>query len=116
MRRSEEPVGWRSFEWSVTALLVISAALLAVCAALMWSYLPNISTTSNSSSVTKYPAETEAALSGLKEEQALTNSKLDAIRDELRAPEPESSRSCQRSSALRTIQWAGALEKTMLQP
>jgi hypothetical protein len=35
--------------------------------------------------VTKYPAETEAALSGLKEEQALTNSKLDAIRDELRA-------------------------------
>jgi hypothetical protein len=85
MRRSEEPVGWRSFEWSVTALLVISAALLAVCAALMWSYLPNISTTANSSSVTKYPAETEAALSGLKEEQAVTNSKLDAIRDELRA-------------------------------
>ena len=85
MRRSEEPVGWRSFEWSVTALLVISAALLAVCAALMCSYLPNISTTANSSSVTKDPAETEAALSGLKEEQALTNSKLDAIRDELRA-------------------------------
>jgi hypothetical protein len=35
MRRSEEPVGWRSFEWSVTALLVISAALLG--AALMLS-------------------------------------------------------------------------------
>jgi len=85
MRRSEEPFGLRFFEWSVTALLVISAALLAVCAALMWSYLPAISTTANSSNVTKYPAETEGALSGLKEQQALTNSKLDAIRDELRA-------------------------------
>ena len=63
----------------------ICALLLAVCAELMWSYLPTISTTANSSSVTKYPAQTEAALSGLKEEQALTNSKLDAIRDELRA-------------------------------
>src|SRR5262249_40174472 len=84
MRRSEEPVGWRSFEWSVTALLGICAALLAVCAALMWSYLPTIST-ANSSNVTKYPAETEAAQSGLKEQQAITNSKLDAIREELRA-------------------------------
>ena len=86
MRRSEEHVGWRSFEWAVTALLTICAALLAVCAALMWSYLPAVSTTpSNSSSVTKYQAETEAALSGLKEQQVLTNSKLDSIRDELRA-------------------------------
>jgi len=84
MRRSEEPVGWRFFEWSVTALLIICAVLIAVCVALMWSYLPAISTISNSS-VTKYPAETEGALSGLKEQQALTNSKLDAIRDELRA-------------------------------
>jgi hypothetical protein len=47
--------------------------------------LPAVSTTpSNSSSVTKYQAETEA-MSGLKEQQALTNSKLDSIRDELRA-------------------------------
>ena len=85
MRRSEGSVGWRSFEWSVTVLLAICALLLAVCAALMWSYLPAISTTANSSSVTKYPAETEGALPELKEQQALTNSKLDAIRDELRA-------------------------------
>ena len=40
---------------------------------------------SNGSNVTKYQTETEAALSGLEEQQALTNSKLDAIRDELRA-------------------------------
>ena len=86
MRRTGEPVGWRSFEWAVTALLTICAALLAVCASLMWSYLPATSTTANnSSSVTKDQAETEAALSGLKEQQILTNSKLDAIRDELRA-------------------------------
>jgi len=86
MRRSEEPVGWRSFQWSVTALLALCATLLAVCAALMWSYLPASSTTANnSSSVTKDQAATEAALSALKEQQVLTNSKLDAIRDELRA-------------------------------
>jgi hypothetical protein len=85
MRRTEEHVGWRSFEWAVTALLIICAVLLAVCAALMWSYLPTVSTPPNSSAVIKDQAETEAALSGLKEQQALTNSKLDAIRDELRA-------------------------------
>jgi hypothetical protein len=52
----------------------------------MWSYLPTTSTTANnSSSVTKDQAETEAILSGLKEQQFLTNSKLDAIRDELHA-------------------------------
>jgi hypothetical protein len=85
MRHIEEDVGWRSFEWAVTALITICAALLALCAALMWSYPPAITATPNSSAVTKYQAQTEAALSGLKEQQALTNSKLDAIRDELRA-------------------------------
>jgi hypothetical protein len=34
---------------------------------------------------TKNHAETDAVLSGLKEQQALTNSKLDAIQNELRA-------------------------------
>jgi hypothetical protein len=82
MRRTED-LSWRFFEWSVTGLLAICAVLLGLCAALMWSYLPAI--TPNSSAVTKYQAQTEAALSGLKEQQALTNSKLDAIRDELRA-------------------------------
>ena len=101
MRRSEEHVGWRSFEWAVMALLTICAALLAVCAALMWSYLPAVSTTpSNSSSVTKYQAETEA-MSGLKEQQALTNSKLDSIRDELRALNQKARG--QRSTAFHTV-------------
>jgi hypothetical protein len=85
MRRTEEGLGWRSFEWAVTALLTICAAMLALCAALMWSYPPAITATPNSSAVTKYQAQTEAGLSGLQEQQALTNSKLDAIRDELRA-------------------------------
>jgi hypothetical protein len=39
----------------------------------------------NSTIVTKYQTETEAALYGLKEQQTIANSKLDAIRDELRA-------------------------------
>ena len=82
MRRSEEPVGWRSFQWSVTALLALCATLLALCASLIWSYLPATSTpANNSSSVTK----DQAGLSALREQQVLTNSKLDAIRDELRA-------------------------------
>ena len=85
MRRSEAPVRWGSFEWAVASLLGICAALLGVCAVLMWSYLPPISTMANSSTVAKPEADTEAALSGLKEQQVLANSKLDAIRDELRA-------------------------------
>ena len=76
---------WNSFEWAVTGLLAICAALLGLCIALMWSYLPAITTTATSSTATKNQGETKAALFGLKEEQALTNSKLDAIQDELRA-------------------------------
>jgi len=58
----------------------------AVCVSLMWSYLPATSTTANtSSSLTKDQAEPEAGVSELKEQQVLTNSKLDAVRDELRA-------------------------------
>ena len=82
MRRSEAPVRWGSFEWAVASLLGICAALLGVCAVLMWSYLPP-STMANSSTAAKSEADIEA-LSGLKEQQALANSKLDAIRDELR--------------------------------
>ena len=77
---------WNSFEWAVTGLLAICAALLGFCVVLMWSYLPATSTTANtSSSLAKDQAEPEAGVSELKEQQALTNSKLDAIRDELRA-------------------------------
>jgi hypothetical protein len=85
MRTAQAPFRWNSFEWAVTGLLAICAALLGICVALMWSYLPAITTTATSSTATKNQAETEGALSGLKEQQALTNSKLDAIRDELRA-------------------------------
>jgi hypothetical protein len=46
----------------------ICALLLAVCAELMWSYLPTISTTANNRSVTKYPAETEGVLRSLAEQ------------------------------------------------
>jgi hypothetical protein len=79
MRSAEQPSRWSSFEWAVTGLLAICAALLGLCVALVWSYVPAITTTGTSNTVTKYQAETE------KEEQALTNSKLDAIHDELRA-------------------------------
>jgi hypothetical protein len=52
----------------------------------MWSYLPATSTTANnSSSMTKDQGATQAALSALEEQQVLTNLKLDAIREELRA-------------------------------
>jgi hypothetical protein len=85
MRTAQAPFRWNSFEWAVTGLLAICAALLGFCVALMWFYLPASTTTTNGSNVTKYQTETEAALSGLEEQQALTNSKLDAIRDELRA-------------------------------
>jgi hypothetical protein len=78
-------VRWNSFEWVVAGFLAICAVLLGFCVALMWSYLPAITTTATSSTATKNQGEAEAVLSGLKEQQVLTNSKLDAIRDELRA-------------------------------
>jgi hypothetical protein len=85
MRTAEARLRWSSFEWAVSGLLAICAVLLGFCVALMWSYLPAITTTATSSTATKNETENEAGLSGLKEQQALTNSKLDAIQDELRA-------------------------------
>jgi hypothetical protein len=85
MRSAEASPRWKPFEWAVTGLLAICAALLGFCVAMMWSYLPAITTTATSSASTKNHAETDAVLSGLKEQQALTNSKLDAIQNELRA-------------------------------
>jgi hypothetical protein len=85
MRSAEASPRWKPFVWAVTGLLAICAALLGFCVAMMWSYLPATSTTANtSSSLTKDQAEPEAGVSELKEQQVLTNSKLDAIRDELR--------------------------------
>src|SRR5690349_22559237 len=85
MRTAEARLRWNSFEWAVTGLLAICAALLGFYVAMMWSYLPAVTTTASSSASTKNHAEADAVLSGLKEQQALTNSKLDAIQNELRA-------------------------------
>jgi hypothetical protein len=86
MRLAEAPVRWNSFEWAVTGLLAVCAALLVLGVALIWSHLPDSTAPMNgSSNATKPSAETEPALSALKEQQTLTNSKLDAIKDELRA-------------------------------
>jgi hypothetical protein len=85
MRTTQAPSRWNSFEWAVMGLLAICAALLASGVALMGSYRAATTPIPATSTATKNQAETEAALSGLKEQQALTNSKLDAIREELRA-------------------------------
>ena len=85
MKHNQAPLRSHWFELAVTLLLAICAFLLGVCAALMRSYLPAITESAKSSIVTKQQAENEAALSELRKQQALANTKLDAIRDELRA-------------------------------
>ena len=84
MRTAEARLRWNSFEWAVTGLLAVWAALLVLGVALIWSHLPD-STAPIKGSSNATSAETEPALSALKEQQTLTNSKLDAIKDELRA-------------------------------
>jgi hypothetical protein len=69
----------------MTGLLTVCATLLGISAALMWSYFPVMASGSNSTSVTKYESRIEAALSALQQQQAASNSALDAIRSELRA-------------------------------
>ena len=86
MRSAQEPSKWSSFEWAVTGLLAICAALLVLGVALIWSHLPGSTAPINgSNNATKPAAETGPGLSALTEQQTLTNSKLDAIKDELRA-------------------------------
>jgi hypothetical protein len=85
MRHIKEAARWGLFEWIVTLLLTACAALLGACALLAWLYLPAISENINSSVVTKKEIETGSALLAFKEQQALSNLKLDAIRDELHA-------------------------------
>ena len=82
MRRSTKL--WHLYEWVMTGLLTVCAALLGICASLMWSYFPVMASGSNTSSVSKYESRIEAALSALQQQQALSNSALDAIRSELR--------------------------------
>ena len=84
MRRNERLRAWGLYEWVVTGLLTVCASLLGICAGLMWSYFPVMASGSNSSSVTKYDSRIDAAFSALQQQQALSNSALDAIRSELR--------------------------------
>jgi hypothetical protein len=84
MRRAKRSGAWGLYEWVITALLTMSATLLGICAGLMWSYFPLMASGSNSTSVSKYESRIEAALSALQQQQAVSNSALDAIRSELR--------------------------------
>ena len=84
MRRVKKSGAWGLYEWVITALLTMSATLLGICAGLMWSYFPLMASGSNSTSVSKYESRIEAAFSALQQQQAASNSVLDAIRSELR--------------------------------
>lgn len=76
--------GWSLYEWVMTGLLTVCATFLGISAGLMWSYFPVMASGSNTSSVSKYESRIEAALSALQQQQAASNSALDAIRTELR--------------------------------
>jgi hypothetical protein len=54
----------------------------------MWTYFPVIASSSNSSSVTKYESRIEAGLSALQQQQAFSNSALDARRKTLAKSRP----------------------------
>jgi hypothetical protein len=84
MRHIKEPVGWGLFEWAVTLLLTACAALLTACAILTSFYLSAIRGDINSV-VADNQIEIGRALLAVKEQQVLSNSKLDAMRDELHA-------------------------------
>jgi predicted negative regulator of RcsB-dependent stress response len=85
MKRGNRAGAWGLYEWVMTGLLTVCATLLGISAVLMWTYFPVMASGSNSSSVTKYESRIEAALSALQQQQAFSNSALDAIRSELRA-------------------------------
>jgi hypothetical protein len=85
MKRVDSPGTWHLYEFVMTGLMTVCAALLGICAALMWSYFPIMAAGINSSSVTKYDGRIEAALSALQQQQSISNSALDAIKGELRA-------------------------------
>lgn len=85
MRHTKEAARWGLFEWMVTLLLTTCTVLLGACALLTWLYLSAVSGDINSSVVAKNQIETGAALLAFKEQQVLSNLKLDAIKDELHA-------------------------------
>jgi hypothetical protein len=71
------------FAWVVTLLLTACTGLLATCTALMWMYVSALKDSSNV--VTANQIEIGRALLVLKEQQIISNSKLDLIREELHA-------------------------------
>jgi hypothetical protein len=85
MRHTKEAARWRLFEWIVTLLLAMSTALLGACALLAWLHLSAVSRDTNSSVMAKNEMDIGSALSAFKEQQVLSNAKLDAIKNELHA-------------------------------
>jgi hypothetical protein len=84
MSHIKERVGWGVFEWVVTLLLTACAGLLTACAALLWIYLSSHGR--DISNMAAYSQiEIGRVLLAVKEQQVLSNSKLDAVRDELHA-------------------------------
>jgi hypothetical protein len=83
MRHTKEPARFTPFEWIVTLLLTTCAAMLGACTALIWFYPPTLAREVNSSVAAKNQIELGAALLTLKEQQVLSNTKLDEIRNEL---------------------------------
>jgi cell division protein FtsB len=69
------------FERAVTLLLAACVTLLAAHIALTWFYVSAI--TRDITVVTTNQAETVRALLAVKEQQAASNARLDAVRDEL---------------------------------
>jgi hypothetical protein len=84
MSHIKEPVGGDIFEWVVTLLLTACAGLLTACAALTWIYLSAIRGDIENV-VANNQIEIGRALLAVKEQQVLSNSKLDAVRNELHA-------------------------------
>src|SRR5687767_14786734 len=85
MKHTNEAARWGIFQWIVTLLLTMCAALLGACALLAWLFLSALRGDINSSVVTKSELEMRSTLLALKEQQVLSNFKLDAIKAELQA-------------------------------
>jgi Tfp pilus assembly protein PilO len=82
MRRIKEHLGgWNLFQRAVTLLLTACVILLAAYAALVWFYLSAMSR--DMAVLTSNQAETGRAFLAIKEQQAASNMRLDAMRGEL---------------------------------
>ena len=84
MKHTNEAARWGLFQWVVTLLLTTCTVFLGV-----WALLPALLSAFrgdiNSSVVAKNELEIRSTLLALKEQQVLSNLKLDAIKAELQA-------------------------------